>query len=84
MKVVGPNPDASPEAPPATDVRLNAKGDLALVLLNDELWMIPIRRVGGTPTVDLGKPGVATEEADVDWRGLLRMGAANARRFTGR
>ena len=59
MKVVGPNPDAAPEPPPVSDVRLNPKGDLALVLLNRELWLIPVPRTGGTPTVDLAKPGVA-------------------------
>jgi hypothetical protein len=60
LKVVGPNPEAAPEAPAATDVRLNRKGDSALVLLDRELWLIPVPRVGGTPTVDLGKPGVAS------------------------
>ncbi len=59
VKVVGPNPDAAPEPPPVTDVRLNEKGDLALILLDRELWLAPVPRVGGTPTVDLGKPGVA-------------------------
>jgi Tol biopolymer transport system component len=59
LKVVGPNPDAAPEAPAATDVRLNAKGDMALVMLNRELWLIPVPRVGGAETVDLGKPGEA-------------------------
>lgn len=59
LKVVGPNPDSNPEPPAATDVRLSAKGDMALVMLNRELWLIPVPRVGGTPTVDLGKPGLA-------------------------
>lgn len=61
MKVVGPNPDAAPEPPPVSDVRLSPKGDLALILLNRELWLIPVPRVGGTPTVDLGKPGLAIQ-----------------------
>lgn len=61
LKVVGPNPDAAPEAPPVSDVRLNERGDLALILLDRELWLAPVPRVGGTPTLDLSKPGVATK-----------------------
>ncbi len=61
LKVLGPNPNAAPEPPPATDVRLNAKGDMALVLLDRELWLIPIPHMGGAETVDLGKPGLAVK-----------------------
>ena len=59
LKVVGSNPDGAPEPPPATDVRLNPKGDMALVMLNRELWLVPVPHIGGTATIDLGKPGIA-------------------------
>ncbi len=32
---------------------------MALALVNRELWLMPVPRVGGTPTIDVSKPGIA-------------------------
>ncbi len=61
MKVVGPNLTGALEPPAATDVRVSPTGDMALALISRELWLIPIPRVGGTPTIDVSKPGVAMQ-----------------------
>jgi Tol biopolymer transport system component len=59
MKVVGPNLTQAPEPPNATDVRLSPDGSMVLALVNRELWLMPVPRVGGTPTVDISKPAIA-------------------------
>ena len=61
LKVIGPNPNAAPEPPPASDVRLSPSGDMALALVDRELWLIPVPRVGGTPTIDVSKPAIAMQ-----------------------
>ncbi len=61
LKVVGPNLDNAPEPPQATDVRLSPKGDMILALITRQLWLIPVPRVGGTPTIDISKPEVAMQ-----------------------
>lgn len=61
LKVLAPNLAKAPEPPTATDIRLSPKGDLALALVNRQLWLIPVPRVGGTATIDVSKPGIAVQ-----------------------
>ena len=59
LKVVGPNTRGAVEPPAARDVRINAKGDRALAVVDAQLWLVPVPRTGiDAPVIDVSKPGL--------------------------